>query len=291
MSGKRQPEAPRPRLLDLCGCEGGAAAGYRAAGWHVTSVDLDAAALKRNPADECIVADALDVLGKAWFMRDFDAIHASFPCQHWAANGGNAAKAKWPDLITPGRELLNATGLPWVMENVPKAPLRRDLILCGTQFGLVTLDTDGTVLHLKRHRVFESNVPLTPPGPCKHVPGWQWAGVYGGARKDKTEARLIRKGGYVPPDPAVQSDLLGGVPWMTFKGRRECIPPVYAEHIGRQLLAHVEAATLGHSIVPPREEHDRMWTCSCGIYLGLSPVSMRASHELHVRDVTLAAGA
>lgn len=228
----------KPRLLDLCGCEGGAAAGYMAAGWHVTSVDLDAAALKRNPADVKIQIDALDYLMRKG--HEFDAIHASFPCQHWAANGANSAAEKWPDLITPGRELLNATGLPYVMENVPKSPLRRDLILCGSMFGLTATDTDGVQLHLQRHRVFESNVPLVSPGPCVHPRGVQWAGVYGGARKDKVEARTVRKGGYVPPSADVQSALLGGVPWMTGKGRRECIPPVYAQHVGEQLLTHVE---------------------------------------------------
>lgn len=229
----------RPRLLDLCGCEGGAAAGYRAAGWHVTSVDRDAAALKRNPADEKIQGDALDYLARRG--HEYDAIHASFPCQRWSANGANTAADKWPDLITPGRALLRATGRPWVMENVPKAPLRPDLVLCGTQFGLTATDDDGTPLHLQRHRVFESDVLLYAPGPCVHPSGVQWAGVYGGARKDKVEARTVRRGGYVPPSAHVQSALLGGVPWMTGKGRRECIPPVYAEHIGRQLLAHVEA--------------------------------------------------
>jgi DNA (cytosine-5)-methyltransferase 1 len=232
----------RPMLLDLCGCEGGAAAGYMAAGWHVTSVDLDAAALKRNPADRKCVGDALDLLRRIvdGFVTGFDAIHASFPCQHWAANGANSAADKWPDLITPGRRLLDATGLPWVMENVPKSPLRRDLVLCGSMFGLTATDTDGTELHLQRHRVFESSVPLVAPGPCVHPRGVQWAGVYGGARKDKIEARTVRKGGYVPPDAAVQSALLGGVPWMSGKGRRECIPPVYAQHVGAQLLAAVE---------------------------------------------------
>jgi DNA (cytosine-5)-methyltransferase 1 len=195
------------------------------------------AALRRGPADVKVQDDALRYLAE--FGHTYDAIHASFPCQHWAANGGNSAKAKWPDLITPGRELLEATGRPWCMENVPKAPLRRDLVLCGTQFGLTAVDTDGTTLHLRRHRVFESNVALLAPGPCVHPRGVQWAGVYGGARKDKVEARTVRHGGYVPPDPEVQSALLGGVDWMTGKGRRECIPPVYAEWIGWQLMAAV----------------------------------------------------
>lgn len=228
------------RLLDLCGCEGGAAAGYQRAGFHVTSVDLDGAALKRNPADRKCRGEALEFL--QWNWSEFDAIHASFPCQRWAANGANSNAEQWPDLITPGRELLNDTGLPWVMENVAKAPLRRDLVLCGSMFDLTAVDTDGTTLHLRRHRVFESNVPLSAPRPCSHPRGVQVAGVYGGARKDKVEARTVRKGGYVPPDADVQSALLGGVDWMTGKGRRECIPPIYAEHIGRQLIAYLEGS-------------------------------------------------
>ena len=126
------------------------------------------------------------------------------------------------------------------MENTPKAPLRRDLVLCGTMFDLRSWDTDGTLLRLKRHRVFESNVPLRAPGPCRHEGVKQWAGVYGGARKDKIEARTVRRGGYVPPDATVQSLLLGGVEWMSGKGRRECIPPFYAAHVGGQLLAVIE---------------------------------------------------
>lgn len=236
MTGK---PTSRPRLLDLCGCEGGAAAGYMAAGWHVTSVDLDAAALKRNPADVTVVGDALDYLVD--HHEEFDAVHASFPCQRWSANGANSAAEKWPDLITPGRIVLDEIGLPYVMENVIKAPLRRDLILCGSMFGLTAIDTDGALLHLKRHRVFESNVPITAPRACSHPTGVQWAGVYGGARKDKVEARTVRKGGYVPPDAKVQSALLGGVPWMTFKGRRECVPPSYTAWLGICLRSAVEA--------------------------------------------------
>jgi DNA (cytosine-5)-methyltransferase 1 len=227
----------RPRLLELCGAEGGATVGYQWAGFHVTAVDLDRAALARNPADVTVQADALDYLAE--HGHRFDAVHASFPCQRWTANGANPAASNWPDLITPGRALLDATGRPWVMENVPKAPLRRDLVLCGTHFSLAADDVDGTRLHLRRHRVFESNVLLLSPGPCKHPRGVQWAGVYGGARGNKTDARMIRRGGYVPPDAGVQSALLGGVDWMTGKGRRECIPSAYAWFIGAQLVDHV----------------------------------------------------
>lgn len=160
------------RLLDLCACEGGATAGYQRAGWHVTAVDQDAAALARNPADLTVKADALSFLADHW--REFDAYHLSAPCQRWCANGANPAADDYPDLITPGRELLEATGRPWVMENVLRAPLRRDLILCGSMFNLTSVDTDGTLLHLKRHRVFEANFPLVAPHPCSHPRGAQW---------------------------------------------------------------------------------------------------------------------
>lgn len=242
VTGANGSSALLPRLLDLCSCEGGAALGYQRAGFHVTAVDLDLAALNRNPADVTILDHALE------YLRDyghlFDAIHASFPCQKWSANGANPAKDQWPDLITEGREILEDLGnqgIPWVMENVPKAPLRQDLLLCGSMYALTAFDTDGTILHLRRHRVFESNVPLVAPGPCVHPKGVQWAGVYGGARKDKTEARTVRHGGYVPPSAQIQSDLLGGVEWMTGKGRRECIPPAYSYTVGVQLLAVIEA--------------------------------------------------
>ena len=232
-------------LFDGCSCEGGATVGYQRAGFRVVAVDTDEAALRRNPAEVRVKADVLAFIARYGHL--FAALHLSAPCQRWTANGANPAREKYPDLITPGRALLDATGRPWVMENVPKAPLRRDLILCGSMFALTARDLDGTELHLDRHRVFESNAPLAQPPDASTVsphrcsrPGVQIAGVYGGARKDKTEARTVRKGGYVPPDASVQSALLGGVDWMTGKGRRECIPPVYAEWIGAQLLAVIE---------------------------------------------------
>lgn len=228
-----------PRLLDLASCQGGATKGYQRAGFHVTAIDNDRLAIKRNPADVTLIMDALVFLEKRG--KAYDAIHASFPCQRWAANGANPSGDEWPDYITPARELLNATGKPWVMENVKHAPLRRDLILCGTMFDLTTTDTDGVKLYLQRHRIFESNIPLSPPKPCHHPKGVQWAGVYGGARHDKDEARYERAGGYVPPSADVQSALLGGVDWMTGRGRQECIPPVYAEHVGGLLMNWIKS--------------------------------------------------
>lgn len=82
----------RPYLLDLFCGQGGAAAGYIAAGWHVIGVDL-ADHSKRYPG-EFHQGDALAFL--ATNGAAVDAIHASPPCQGYSiATAGNpSARAK-----------------------------------------------------------------------------------------------------------------------------------------------------------------------------------------------------
>lgn len=260
-----------PKLLDLCGGQGGATKGYQDAGWEVYAVDLDANALRRSPADGVHVGDVLVVLAaliaglKIPFTRrdgstvwlgldDFDAIHASPPCQAYSIStaGNPAARAKHVRLIAAVRELLVQTGLPWVIENVEQArsQMNDPMLLCGRMFGLTARDEDGLMLVLDRHRLFESNVPLTAPAHPKHG-AEQVAGVYGGSRhakrrdgeslaevapRDRHAARYERGGGYVPRSIPVKQALLG-IDWMTVKGMDESIPPAYAEWVGRQLLA------------------------------------------------------
>jgi DNA (cytosine-5)-methyltransferase 1 len=179
--------------------------------------------------------------GSLLAIDDFAAIHASPPCQHASAgtramraHGDNRHKA----LIEPTRELLQQTGLPYVIENVKGAALLDPVTLCGRMFGLGALDTDGIWLVLDRHRMFESSVPLTVPEHPEHGDEWV-GGSYGGARRDKYEAKYIRKGGYVP-SKSVQQALLG-IDWMTERGMYQALPPVYTQHIGQQLLAHIAA--------------------------------------------------
>ena len=228
----------RPRLLDLFACEGGAAVGYARAGWDVVGVDLDANRLKRYPFEN-YVADALTIARDG--ADQFDAIHASPPCQGYSR--GNAGReTKWPKLIGATREVLEATGLPYVIENVTDAgpEMVNPVALCGCMFGLSTIDTDGIRIHLKRERLFETNWGMTAPRPCDHG-GIEWfAGAYGGARRDKYEAKYVRRGGYVPPDKEVVKALLGVEHDMTWNGLFECIPPAFSEHIGAQLLASLE---------------------------------------------------
>ena len=239
----------RLRLLDLFCGEGGAAAGYIAAGWEVTGVDLEPRVGRRYPA-EFIAGDALAYL--AAHGHEYDAIHASPPCQGYSiATAGNpAARAKRKRLIAATRELLTVTGKPWVIENVEQArsQMNAPVLLCGRMFGLGANDEDGLPLVLDRHRLFESNIPLAAPPHPKHG-NEQVAGVYGGSRRsslpnatpadDRYAARHERHGGYVPRSKRVQQALLG-IDWMTIRGMQESIPPAYSAWVGTQLLNHLE---------------------------------------------------
>ena len=218
----------------------------------MTPVDTSDARLANYPVD-CravvpIKADAVAYIAEHGHRYAFN--HASPTCTGYSQ--GTVALpdrlSRYDRLIGATREALLMAGRPYVIENVYGA--RHELVnpamLCGRMFGLTAIDEDGTVLTLDRHRMFEVHgFPLLVP---EHTPhGWaynrrhgiQVAGAYGGARRDKREAREIRKGGYVP-SLAVMRDLLG-TPWMSEKGCQLSIPPAYTEHIGRQLLAELMA--------------------------------------------------
>jgi DNA (cytosine-5)-methyltransferase 1 len=219
----------KPRLLDLfCGA-GGAAMGYHRAGFEVVGVDHKP---QPNYPFEFIQEDAMRLLhADGWLDRHFDAIHASPPCQAYTQLGNG----DHPRLIEPIRELLGATGLPYVIENVVGAPLKNPIQLCGSMFDL----------GVRRHRLFESNLPLMAP-PCQH--GWRneirayygkkgWlVWTPGGAQVQKKGRKPILRGS-VEQAPA---DM--GIDWMqTWDELREAIPPAYTELIGHQLLDHLRA--------------------------------------------------
>ena len=226
-----------PLLLDLFCGEGGAGEGYARAGFDVLGVDKAPARLRHYPF-QSVEWDALDfVMRHGW---KYDAIHASPTCTGYSR--GTAAVTnrleKYDRLIAATREALEIVGKPYVIENVADA--RRELVepimLCGRMFDLTATDDDGTHLVLDRHRLFETNWFLWQPEHPKHDDS-QVAGSYSGARRNKDEARHVRKGGYVP-SADVQRALLG-TPWMTEKGCQLSIPPAYTEFIGSVLLSTV----------------------------------------------------
>jgi DNA (cytosine-5)-methyltransferase 1 len=226
----------KPRLLDLFCGEGGAGMGYHRAGFDVFGVDNAKTRLKYYPFNNAL-DNAIDFLYERHHM--FDAIHASPPC-----TGYSRATSALPDrltrydrLIPVVREVLDEIGKPYVIENVYDArkELKDPKMLCGRMFDLTAIDDDGTKLVMDRHRLFETNWDLEVPEHEKHDKSLQVAGSYGGARRDKDEARNVRKGGYVPPNLEVQRALLG-IDWASEKGCWLSIPPVYTEFIGKQLL-------------------------------------------------------
>lgn len=224
------------KLLDLFCCEGGASVGYTRAGFNVQGVDLEPRFARRYPS-LFHQGDAIEFVKDHGHM--FDAIHASPPCQLYSVT--NAGDRDYPDLIGPTREALIASGKPYVIENVVGAPLHNPLMLCGSMFGLQATDVDGTVLRLERHRLFESNVSMMAPATCWHGKTRPVGGVYGGGRTDRWEAKHVRKGGYTPPDKSVREQLIGVEPGhMTLHGLSQSIPPAYTEHIGRQLIDHLD---------------------------------------------------
>lgn len=221
------------RLLDLCCCEGGCSVGYARAGFEVVGVDIEP---QRRYPFEFHQADAM-----TFPLDGFDVVHASPPCQTYSVTRHTHSK-EHPDLVGPMRERLVASGLPFVMENVPGAPLLNYVELCGASFGCETTDDDGTPLVLKRHRLFESNVFFVAPPVCQCATyrrrGYSVGGVYGGGSSDRNHAREVRRGGYTPSKER-RAELIGA-DWMTMHGLSQAIPPAYTEWIGRQLMAHLE---------------------------------------------------
>ena len=208
----------KPRLLDLfCGA-GGAAMGYHRAGFEVLGVDIKPQ--PRYPF-EFVQGDALEYC--AAHGHEFDAIHASPPCQAYSAARTIRGRTDHPDLVEPTRLALVATGKPYVIENVPGAPLVEPIVvLYGTMFDLRTMRQ-----RLFEYRGFEMPFVLAPSKPARSAkmgriakPGeWITIAGKGGARGTKH-----------------QWERAMGIDWMGVEELAQAIPPAYTEYIGRQLL-------------------------------------------------------
>lgn len=215
----------KPRLLDLFCKAGGCTKGYQRAGFYVVGVDIEPQL--NYCGDEFVRGDALEALRSgAW--RDFGAIHASPPCQGYSISRNNGSGAESPRLIAPVRELLEATGLPYVIENVEgaRAHMRDPVLICGGSLGL---GIPGW--HLARHRLFESNVSLMVPS-CAHRRGFT-IGVYGNGTNAWHREKFGRNLRETEKREAMDID------WMTRKELTEAIPPAYTELIGHQLMDYL----------------------------------------------------
>ena len=207
----------KPRLLDLfCGA-GGASMGYAMAGFDVTGIDLKHG--KRYPFTY-IKGNVLDYLNTE-FLRQFDVIAASPPCQTFSATkhlrnaqGKSTSKV---NMIPEVRDAIIASGVPYIIENVPNAPLINPVQLCGSAFGL----------KVRRHRLFESNLDITGTS-CDHKNQGKPIGIYGSMRDE------IPNGGHTAKTmPEAHAAM--GIDWMIWGELVESIPPAYTHYLGKQI--------------------------------------------------------
>lgn len=224
----------KPRLLDLFCCAGGAAKGYQQAGFHVTGIDI-----KKQPryAGDCFIcADALEYV--AAHGHEFDAIHASPPCQFASEQTPMPYRSNHPNLIPATRAALQATGKPYTIENVENA--RRHLVnpvmLCGTMFGLP----------IWRHRYFEmwpANLLLTPS--CNHSKAP--VTIKSGSHSRKLQRVPVHSTGggdgqrksrknHRPRESVEVVRWAMEIDWMVQAELTEAIPPAYTRWIGERLL-------------------------------------------------------
>lgn len=209
------------KIVDLFCCCGGASTGlYNNGKNEITGIDLTCD--HEYPYFGIFCQDVLKL--KPSFFDNFDLIWASPPCQQFSIGSKrwlNKGYIMPPNLIPETRELLNKTNKPYIIENVPNAPLRKDLILCGEMFGLRVI----------RHRIFElgNGVKCLQPPHIKHKPRID--------SKHSYYSQIAGHGGdsYSYKIQDWQKDI--GIDWVNDKEHLvEMIPPSYSNYIINHLL-------------------------------------------------------
>lgn len=239
--------------LELYCGEGCVADGLIEAGDTVIGIDINKRAGKYYPG-RFVHMDVADVELRRSTLRpgvmgfevapgEFVRIHAiwaSPPClrdTEMAHAPGAKGKAH-PDLITPTRAFLQASGLPYVLENVPNAPLIDPVCLCGTMFKLGVSWQDRW-LELQRHRHFETNWPLKAPSACDHRgPAVTAIGAHARIRSKSAGGRGTADFvGFPGGHRAALGEAFDIEPDrnITCKGITDGIPPAYARYIAQEL--------------------------------------------------------
>jgi DNA (cytosine-5)-methyltransferase 1 len=223
----------RPILIDLYCCAGGATRGYQRAGFYVIGVDRDPQ--PNYCGDAFVQMDALEFLAILAFwggfsiqgmqdvsLADIAAFHGSPPCQkHSTMTACRPGLAdEYEDFIAETRDFFEWFGLPYVIENVPGAPMRADITLCGTMFDRP----------LYRHRLFEANFPLTQPAHPPHLIPASRAGHW-------EPGTIMSVSGHIAP--VAHARKIMDIDWTNREELAEAIPPYYAEHVAVDLLAHL----------------------------------------------------
>jgi DNA (cytosine-5)-methyltransferase 1 len=189
------------------------------AGFEVTGVDI---APQKHYPFAFIEGDALEYIEQ--HGHEYDVIHASPPCQAYSIAARGTGKT-YPDLLAQTRELLIQAGNPWIIENVPGAPMRADYRLCGCQFDL----------RLRRQRWFETSWHgFSLMRPCEHF------GPVPSVVGHGTPTWVRQALGYNPTIAEYRECM--GIGWMNRDELSQAIPPAYTKWIGERLLSHLEAS-------------------------------------------------
>lgn len=205
------------RLLDVyCGA-GGAGRGYRLAGFYVVGVDCKPQ--PRYGGDEFHQGDAIEFIEK--HGHEFDAIHASPPCQDHMKNASRLHGTG--HLLPDTRNALNRVGKPYIIENVVGADMRADFKITGPMVGLPKI---------RRERWFEVNWPHAYLLPFPDESGPTICVVGSG-----TPSGTLRTLGRTVSVAECREAM--GIDWMTRKELSQAIPPAYTQFIGAQLMEHL----------------------------------------------------
>jgi hypothetical protein len=219
----------RPVIIDAFCCAGGASMGYHRAGFRVIGVDRDA---QPDYPFEFVQGDAIELLPELVRFYNAKRVAGSPPCQAASVLTTNSNAHRgfvYPQLIPAFREACEATGLPYVIENVAGAPIRKDLMLCGEMFGL------GVI----RHRYFElgSGAKVSQPPHPQHR--GRVAGYRNGEWITGPYFQVYGDGGGKGTIKQWQDAM--GMPWVgDRKHLAEAIPPAYTAHVGADLIRGLE---------------------------------------------------
>jgi DNA (cytosine-5)-methyltransferase 1 len=165
-------------------------------------------------------------------LRGFDFVWASPPCQaHSALRHCRRQKREYECFIERSREKLIAWGGPYIIENVPGAPLINPVQLCGSSFAL----------RVRRHRIFESNLKLVG-SICRHTEQGQPMDVSGTGGQRVNRQRDDHGGGCCKPHNIFEARAAIGIDWMVRSEIAQAIPPAYSEFLGRQVMAILTSA-------------------------------------------------
>ena len=219
----------RPRLLDLfCGA-GGAAMGYhrrlrrgrrRPSAAAALPVPFHRRATRSRPGSRRHVR-----LGRVRRHPRQPALPGVLARSRPVPKRGKT----YPDLLAPTRDLLEQTGLPWVIENVPGAPMRPDIMICGCQVGLP---------NLRRVRWFETSWQAFALHATHHTQTAPVVSVTGHGTPTWVREQFREMQGRNPTIADYRAAM--GIDWMNRDELSEAIPPAYTELIGHQLMQHLK---------------------------------------------------